>query len=181
MARGKGEASNHLRVEVSTRRSPSDRLCIVADSDLRRYSDEFKYRPAASPVITEHLPDGRIRLRGASPAGVGVDANSLPKTPQQLAKERQAAQEEALENAKRQLGIKTRKKKEKSNLEALMAQGIPMAGRDAGVGGGGAGPGGLGGRGAGRGAPMGGQGQGLAMRGGKKGLKVQPGRDGRPL
>ena len=134
MARGKGEASNHLRVEVSTRRSPSDRLCIVADSDLRRYSDEFKYRPAASPVITEHLPDGRIRLRGASPAGVGVDANSLPKTPQQLAKERQAAQEEALENAKRQLGIKTRKKKEKSNLEALMAQGIPMAGRDAGVG-----------------------------------------------
>ncbi|KZT39423.1 hypothetical protein SISSUDRAFT_963163, partial [Sistotremastrum suecicum HHB10207 ss-3] len=30
-----------------------------------RYSKEYKYRPAASPVITEKLKDGRIRLRGA--------------------------------------------------------------------------------------------------------------------
>ncbi|CAA7268590.1 unnamed protein product [Cyclocybe aegerita] len=30
-----------------------------------RYSKEFKYRPAASPIITETLKDGRIRLRGA--------------------------------------------------------------------------------------------------------------------
>lgn len=34
---------------------------------LSRYSKEFKYRPAASPVITERLKDGTIRLRGALP------------------------------------------------------------------------------------------------------------------
>ncbi|KAG6330672.1 hypothetical protein ID866_8415 [Astraeus odoratus] len=33
-----------------------------------RYSKEFKYRPAASPIITERLKDGRIRLRGAYPS-----------------------------------------------------------------------------------------------------------------
>ncbi|KAI6142748.1 hypothetical protein BKA82DRAFT_4190327 [Pisolithus tinctorius] len=32
-----------------------------------RYSKEFKYRPAASPIITERLKDGRVRLRGAYP------------------------------------------------------------------------------------------------------------------
>jgi hypothetical protein len=32
-----------------------------------RYSKEFKFRPAASPVITERLKDGRVRLRGAQP------------------------------------------------------------------------------------------------------------------
>ncbi|KAF8549301.1 hypothetical protein OG21DRAFT_1421578 [Imleria badia] len=32
-----------------------------------RYSKEFKFRPAASPVITEQLKDGRVRLRGALP------------------------------------------------------------------------------------------------------------------
>lgn len=150
-----------------------------------RYSDEFKFRPAASPVITETLKDGRIRLRGASPAGVGIDAADLPKTPQQLAKERQAAQDEALEAAKRQLGIKSRKKKEKSNLEILRDSGIPMA--QAGRGGGGAGPGGLGGRGSGGqmgpmgGGPMGGKGKGTAIRGGRKGIKVRPGQDGKAL
>jgi len=30
-----------------------------------RYSKKYKYRPAASPVITETLKDGTIRLRGA--------------------------------------------------------------------------------------------------------------------
>ncbi|KAJ8592589.1 hypothetical protein M405DRAFT_733000 [Rhizopogon salebrosus TDB-379] len=30
-----------------------------------RYSKEFKYRPAASPIITERLKDGVVRLRGA--------------------------------------------------------------------------------------------------------------------
>ncbi|KAI6006896.1 hypothetical protein EDD15DRAFT_2153532 [Pisolithus albus] len=34
-----------------------------------RYSKEFKYRPAASPIITERLKDGRVRLRGAYPTG----------------------------------------------------------------------------------------------------------------
>ncbi|KAF9045561.1 hypothetical protein BJ165DRAFT_1346668 [Panaeolus papilionaceus] len=32
-----------------------------------RYSKEHKFRPAASPIITETLKDGRIRLRGATP------------------------------------------------------------------------------------------------------------------
>ncbi|KAF7336183.1 Casein kinase I isoform alpha [Mycena venus] len=32
-----------------------------------RYSREFKYRPAASPIVTETLKDGRIRVRGAAP------------------------------------------------------------------------------------------------------------------
>ncbi|KAH9948597.1 hypothetical protein B0H21DRAFT_230595 [Amylocystis lapponica] len=32
-----------------------------------RYSKEFKYRPAASPIITERLKDGRTRVRGALP------------------------------------------------------------------------------------------------------------------
>ncbi|CED85571.1 hypothetical protein [Phaffia rhodozyma] len=36
----------------------------------KRYSNEHKFRPAASPVITERTKDGRIRLRGANPAGV---------------------------------------------------------------------------------------------------------------
>ncbi|KAJ9095639.1 hypothetical protein QFC21_005511 [Naganishia friedmannii] len=169
-----------------------------------RYSDEYKFRPAASPVITETLPDGRIRLRGASPAGVGIDASSLPKTPQQLAKERKEAEEEALERAKAQLGIKSRKKKEKSNLEKMREQGIPMAGSpggggaappggsgQAGYGGGGAGQGGLGGRGSGSGGPtqqqqkqrpgMNGMGKGTAIRGGRKGIQVKPGMDGRAL
>ncbi|CCM06607.1 uncharacterized protein FIBRA_08886 [Fibroporia radiculosa] len=35
-----------------------------------RYSKEHKYRPAASPIITETLKDGRIRLRGAMPTGL---------------------------------------------------------------------------------------------------------------
>ncbi|KAF8881765.1 hypothetical protein BD779DRAFT_1388625, partial [Infundibulicybe gibba] len=34
-----------------------------------RYSKEYKFRPAASPVITETLKDGRVRVRGAPPTG----------------------------------------------------------------------------------------------------------------
>ncbi|RDX46292.1 hypothetical protein OH76DRAFT_1356346 [Lentinus brumalis] len=33
----------------------------------QRYSKEYKFRPAASPVITEKLKDGRTRVRGAAP------------------------------------------------------------------------------------------------------------------
>lgn len=33
----------------------------------KRYSKDYKFRPAASPVITETLKDGRMRLRGALP------------------------------------------------------------------------------------------------------------------
>ena len=34
---------------------------------LSRYSKEHKFRPAASPIITETLRDGRVRIRGAAP------------------------------------------------------------------------------------------------------------------
>ncbi|KAI0706414.1 hypothetical protein C8Q76DRAFT_629865 [Earliella scabrosa] len=33
-----------------------------------RYSKDYKFRPAASPVITERLKDGRTRVRGAAPS-----------------------------------------------------------------------------------------------------------------
>jgi len=32
-----------------------------------RYSKDHKFRPAASPVITRTLKDGRIRIHGAGP------------------------------------------------------------------------------------------------------------------
>lgn len=37
------------------------------DMGTDRYSKDYKFRPAASPVITEQLKDGRVRLRGAQP------------------------------------------------------------------------------------------------------------------
>ncbi|KAF8514008.1 hypothetical protein BU17DRAFT_94886 [Hysterangium stoloniferum] len=46
---------------LKMRLSKEEPQIIYAD----RYSKEHKYRPAASPVITERLEDGRIRLRGA--------------------------------------------------------------------------------------------------------------------
>lgn len=42
-------------------------VLIVILTDEYRYSEEFKFRPAASPIITETLRDGRTRLRGAEP------------------------------------------------------------------------------------------------------------------
>ncbi|KAG7531932.1 hypothetical protein FFLO_04000 [Filobasidium floriforme] len=77
-----------------------------------RYSDEHKYRPAASPVITETLKDGRIRLRGANVAGVGIQATDLPKTPQQIAREKKEIEKKALEDAKVKLGLKKKRTKE---------------------------------------------------------------------
>ncbi|KAL1749255.1 putative phosphatase regulatory subunit-domain-containing protein [Schizophyllum fasciatum] len=45
-----------------------------------RYSEEYKYRPAASPIITETLRDGRLRIRGAAPT------TSVTPTPTATAK-----------------------------------------------------------------------------------------------
>ncbi|KAJ7177217.1 hypothetical protein C8R43DRAFT_974544 [Mycena crocata] len=48
-----------------------------------RYSREFKYRPAASPIITETLKDGRVRVRGAAPTTSVTPspvATAAPKT-----------------------------------------------------------------------------------------------------
>ena len=78
-----------------------------------RYSEEFKYRPAASPVITEYLKDGRIRLRGANPGGVGVREEDMPLTPAKKAFEEKKRVEEAREAAKAKLGLKSRKSRGK--------------------------------------------------------------------
>ena len=74
-----------------------------------RYSDEFKYRPAASPVITDYLKDGRIRLRGASVGGVGVREEDLPTSPEKERAEEKKRLEEAREAAKARMGLKTSK------------------------------------------------------------------------
>ncbi|GLB38877.1 hypothetical protein LshimejAT787_0600390 [Lyophyllum shimeji] len=42
-----------------------------------RYSKEHKFRPAASPIITETLKDGRIRIRGAGPTATS-EPNPTP-------------------------------------------------------------------------------------------------------
>jgi len=76
------------------------------------YSEEFKYRPAASPVITEYLKDGRIRLRGASPGGVGVKPGDIPLTPAQKAAEERAKRKEAAQKAKEQLKERRKRRKE---------------------------------------------------------------------
>ncbi|EJD49445.1 hypothetical protein AURDEDRAFT_112609 [Auricularia subglabra TFB-10046 SS5] len=46
-----------FRMRAAPRRSP-----VV---HAERYSRQFKYRPAASPIVTSKLPDGRTRIRGA--------------------------------------------------------------------------------------------------------------------
>jgi len=42
---------------------PQEPEVVYAD----RYSNEYKYRPAASPVITEALKNGKRRIKGANP------------------------------------------------------------------------------------------------------------------
>ncbi|KAF8815873.1 hypothetical protein BYT27DRAFT_7070835, partial [Phlegmacium glaucopus] len=44
-----------------------------------RYSKDYKFRPAASPVITEALKDGRVRLRGALPEPTARPASPVVK------------------------------------------------------------------------------------------------------
>ncbi|KAF5391789.1 hypothetical protein D9757_001816 [Collybiopsis confluens] len=51
-----------------------------------RYSAEHKYRPAASPIITETLKDGRLRIRGAGPTATP----SPVSTPAKKVKKRKA-------------------------------------------------------------------------------------------
>lgn len=77
----------------------------------QRYSEQYKYRPAASPVITEHLKDGRIRIRGATLGGVGVREEDIPLSEAQRKHKEKKQREEAREAAMKQLGLKTRRKK----------------------------------------------------------------------
>jgi hypothetical protein len=83
-----------------------------------RYSEEYKYRPASSPVITEYLKDGRMRLRGASIGGVGVRDEDMPVSPAQKAAAEKKRVEEAREEAKRKLGLKSGKRKAKGKSKA---------------------------------------------------------------
>lgn len=57
----------------STRRPPSPFLpsppravisSLLISPLFHRYSKKFKFRPAASPIVTQKLPDGRTRVRG---------------------------------------------------------------------------------------------------------------------
>ncbi|WVQ73048.1 hypothetical protein IAR50_002611 [Cryptococcus sp. DSM 104548] len=81
-----------------------------------RYSDEYKYRPAASPVITEYLKDGRIRLRGASIGGVGVKEEDIPLTPAQKERKDKERREEAKNAARVKMGLKPKQKKKEPNI-----------------------------------------------------------------
>ena len=74
-----------------------------------RYSEEFKYRPAASPVITETLKDGRLRIRGASVGALGVREEDIPETPAEKKAKEEKRRKEAREAAKAKLGLKPRK------------------------------------------------------------------------
>jgi len=48
-------------------RSSARRQDRVLTTFPRRYSKQHKFRPAASPIVTETLKDGRTRIRGAAP------------------------------------------------------------------------------------------------------------------
>ncbi|WVR07772.1 hypothetical protein IAU60_004815 [Kwoniella sp. DSM 27419] len=76
-----------------------------------RYSDEHKYRPASSPVITEYLPGNRIRLRGASIGGVGVAEEEVPLTPPQKAAQEKKRRQEAKDRAREKMGLRVKKRK----------------------------------------------------------------------
>ncbi|KAK8853132.1 hypothetical protein IAR55_003833 [Kwoniella newhampshirensis] len=78
-----------------------------------RYSDEFKYRPAASPVITEYLPDGRTRIRGASIGSHGVREEDIPLSPAQIVAREKKRREDAREKARERMGLKKSSKKGK--------------------------------------------------------------------
>ncbi|KAF7789773.1 hypothetical protein EIP86_000719 [Pleurotus ostreatoroseus] len=46
------------------------RKALVVEQEVvhaRRYSQEYKFRPAASPIVTETLANGKVRVRGAVP------------------------------------------------------------------------------------------------------------------
>ena len=60
-----GQSCFFLLEFFSTLADKKNKLFFVKKK--KRYSKDYKFRPAASPVITEYLKDGRMRLRGALP------------------------------------------------------------------------------------------------------------------
>lgn len=78
-----------------------------------RYSDQHRYRPAGSPVITETLKDGRLRIRGANIGGQGVRETDIPKSPAQIEHERQKLKEEAAKVAREKVMERRNKVRDK--------------------------------------------------------------------
>ncbi|TFK47664.1 hypothetical protein OE88DRAFT_784501 [Heliocybe sulcata] len=60
----------HLRLQ-----SPAETKVVHA----QRYSKDYKFRPAASPVVTEKLKDGRVRVRGAQPTYAAAPVKETAK------------------------------------------------------------------------------------------------------
>ncbi|KDQ49646.1 hypothetical protein JAAARDRAFT_143089 [Jaapia argillacea MUCL 33604] len=52
-----------LGYQLRFQKGPEDRVVHA-----QRYSRDYKFRPAASPIITERLKDGKVRVRGAQPS-----------------------------------------------------------------------------------------------------------------
>lgn len=77
------------------------------------YSEEHKFRPAASPVITETLRDGRLRIRGASVGAYGVREEDIPESPAEKKAKEDKRRKEARDAAKAKLGLRTRRTKTK--------------------------------------------------------------------
>ena len=94
-----------------------------------RYSEEHRYRPAASPVITEYLKDGRIRLRGASPGGVGVREEDLPMSKERKAVQEKKRVEEAKAAAAKMLKEKRQAIKEKRSARKAKKRGGKALGK----------------------------------------------------
>ncbi|WWC91605.1 uncharacterized protein L201_006551 [Kwoniella dendrophila CBS 6074] len=82
-----------------------------------RYSDEHKYRPAASPVITEYLSGNRIRLRGASIGGVGISEDEIPLTQKQLESRDKKRREQAKNKAREKMGLRVKKRKSTKEIK----------------------------------------------------------------
>ncbi|KAF8490070.1 hypothetical protein F5888DRAFT_1742999 [Russula emetica] len=53
----------YFSLRASMQRAADDKIIHA-----HRYSKQYKFRPAASPVIYEKLKDGKTRVRGAAPS-----------------------------------------------------------------------------------------------------------------
>ncbi|KAK0186346.1 hypothetical protein F5146DRAFT_1124166 [Armillaria mellea] len=62
-----------------------------------RYSDQFKFRPAASPIVTETLKGGGTRLRGANPTATSrtTPTSTLEKKKKRRRRSKRNAQAKA--------------------------------------------------------------------------------------
>ncbi|KAJ7092974.1 hypothetical protein B0H15DRAFT_1020992 [Mycena belliarum] len=66
-----------------------------------RYSKQYKYRPAASPIVTETLKDGRLRVRGAGPTSTATPVPKVQATAATAAKKKGGKRKGAGKKAKK--------------------------------------------------------------------------------